>query len=98
MYYEMKRTYESLKDKSGLEKEKIDFRGFDGNTEGGHMLYARFICRASDGRFQNLAKDNDLNSHDQLLTRYRRMLKEFKKSDNRHTLTKDDLVRITSKS
>ena len=50
MFEALNRSYDTLKDKSGIEKALIDFTGFDGNNESKQMAFARFFCTAGSPR------------------------------------------------
>ncbi len=97
MHRALKRAYESLADKSGIEEWRVKFRGFDGNNECKQMGYARYFC-AIDGphnpRFPEVDQGDNFNSHCPSLGRYRAMLAEWHKSKNEQELTGDDVLRI----
>ena len=88
----LRRSYEKLGNKSGIEEWRVHFRGFDGNEETGHMAYARYLTE-DEGKFQEL-RNGGLNSHCPTLDRYRSMLSEWERSPNKSELTREDLVRI----
>jgi uncharacterized protein YfbU (UPF0304 family) len=91
----LKRCYGALADKSGIDEDRLTFSGFDGNNEGKQMAYARYYCNLDGGRFDDLYVV-DLNSHFPTMQRYRPMVAEWKESDNKYELTKEDIVRITT--
>lgn len=90
--------YDALSDKSGIEPAFVQFAGFDGNDEEEGLLlgYARWFCDSDGGRFKELHRGDDFNSHMPMLGFYRAMLKEWQKSRDKNKLTKDDILRITS--
>jgi len=96
MFSALKRAYEALDDKSGIEEWTVKFSGFDGNNETKQMAYARCFCSLDGGRFTELDRGDDFNSHSPVLDAYRRMLIEWRNSEDRYHLSEDDLVRITS--
>jgi uncharacterized protein YfbU (UPF0304 family) len=96
MFRMIKRAYDALDDKSGIEEWATRFDGFDGNDEPKQMAYARYYCSLDGGKFAELDRGDDFNSHSPTLDAYRRMLGEWQNSEDRYHLTKDDLVRITS--
>jgi uncharacterized protein len=98
MFSDLKRSYEALKDKSGIEKHRLNFHGFDGNDplEVKYLAYARFFCNSDGGRYKELNKGDDFNSHMLTLDQYRRMLAEWKKNKDIHELSKEDIIRIIS--
>lgn len=95
MFDTLQHAYKNLPDKSGIEEWRIKFAGFDGNNEVKQMAYARYYCNLDGGRFVNLDRGDNFNSHSPVLDRYRSMLSEWKKSEKKHELTKDDIARIT---
>lgn len=63
-----------------VNRHAITFLGFDGNNETRQMAYARFFMFDMD-RFQSLhkqAQETQLDSHQQMLPAYRRMLGVFR--------------------
>jgi uncharacterized protein len=97
MHQALKRSYDNLSDKSGIDEYRVRFAGFDGNDpiEGTMMAYTRWFCDSRGGRFKELDRGDDFNSHAPLLGSYRAMLKEWEKSKDKNRLTKDDIIRIT---
>jgi len=89
-------SYAALGDKSGLELERVRFLGFDGNEETKYMAYCRYFCRHDGGRFPELDRRDDFNSHFPMLDRYRRMLDQWRNLDKSHELTKADILKIVS--
>lgn len=72
--------------------QKVPFPGFDGNNENEYFDFAKFVIQDWD-RWREFAT-SDLNSHRQMLSIYRTMLREWNASANRFTLTPDDVKRI----
>ena len=95
MFSAIKRTYEALDDKSGIDEWTTKFAGFDGNTETSQLAYARHFCEGDGGRFKDLDRGDALNSHAPALDAYRRLLGEWEQSQDKINLSKDDLIRIT---
>ncbi|MCL4511932.1 MAG: YfbU family protein [Bacteroidetes bacterium] len=96
MFDALKLSYEALEDKSGINKSRIEFSGFDGNNETKQMAYTRFICTSDPPRFTRLSRGDDYNSHLPVLSQYRAMLRQWQPIQNKHLLTKDDILRIIS--
>ena len=98
MHQALKRAYDKLPDKSGIEEYRVRFAGFDGNdrVEGTMMAYTRWYCDSHGGRFKDLDRGDDFNSHGLMLDSYRAMLKEWEASKDTNRLTKDDIIRITN--
>lgn len=94
MFASLRSAYGKLEDKSGIDEKAIRFPGFDGNHETKWLGYARYYVTWGGDRYRDLHK-NDFNSHRPTLDTYRRMLAEWEKSQDKHSLTKDDIVRIT---
>lgn len=97
MFDAIKQSYTRLTDTSGIVEHRAEFQGFSGNDETKQMSYARFFC-TEDGqpRFADLSKGDNFNSHFPILDRYRRMLTEWENSKDKYSLTKEDIIRITS--
>ncbi|SRR6266705_2746470 len=98
MFSVLKRSYDALEDKAGIEDYRIKFHGFDGNDllEVKYLGYASFFCNSDGGRYTELDKGDDFNSHMPTLRTYRSMLNEWKNSKDIHKLSKEDIIRITS--
>ena len=96
MFDHLRTAYEELGETAGIDKWAVEFSGFDGNNETKQMAYARYFCSLDGGRFQNLSKGDDFNSHRPVLGVYQRMLVQWRKSTNPHNLSKEDVKRIVS--
>lgn len=94
MFRALKYAYEELTDKSDVDDLWVRFHGFDGNTETKYLGYARFLIDR-EGRFTNLDRGDNLNSHMPVLDIYRRMVQKWRKSKDPQKLTKEDIARIT---
>jgi uncharacterized protein len=75
MFRALHDSYKALADKSGIEKRKIEFAGFDGNSESRYLGYASYYCRHDGGRFSELRPVE--NSHMPCLDRYLAMLSRW---------------------
>ncbi|MBV9958193.1 MAG: YfbU family protein [Acidobacteria bacterium] len=96
MFRALKYSFKALDNKSGIEEWQIDFAGFDGNSEGKQMVYAKYFCNSEGGKFTELNIGDDFNSHCPTIDRYRRMLAEWEKSSDRNKLMREDILRIIS--
>jgi len=96
MFSALKRAYQSLKDKSGIQDWSIKFAGFDGNNETKQMAYARYFCRSGGGRYTELDRGDDFNSHMPVLGRYREMFAKWKEMGEKREMTNEDIVRVTT--
>jgi uncharacterized protein len=96
MFDALKQSYKGLSDKSGIDESRIQFHGFDGNTEGKQMAYARYFCSLDGGRFTDLDRGDNFNSHMPVLDWYRRMLAAWNASTDKYHLRKSDIERIIS--
>ena len=86
--------YNQLKDKTGIDPDKLKFLGFDGNDEGQYLGYAQYFIRDKD-RYNELKDAGDgLNSHGPFLQVYRRMLKVWRPLKDKYPLSKDDIQAI----
>lgn len=94
MFSVVKRTYEELVDKAGIDDWTVSFSGFDGNNESLQFGYTYFLVK-KQGKFHWVIQDNQFNSHAPVLDSYRRMVEAWRESKNQYELTKDDIIRIT---
>lgn len=93
MYSAIKDSYNALTDNSGIEKWAVKFHGFDGNNEGAQLGYALYLLK--DGKFTNLDRGDNFNSHAPMLSSYRRMLAVWKRMDDRKpNLTKAEIIQL----
>ena len=53
MFEKLNLSFDRLQDRTGVDEQKLRFRGFDGNNEGKHMSFAEFFCGRM-GRFADL--------------------------------------------
>ncbi len=83
-----------LHPKAAINKKHAKFQGFDGNNEELHLAYARFLIE--DLNHWEESKLPDLNSHRQVLGRYRAMLRHWMETPERFELTPEDVNRITA--
>jgi len=91
MFARLQSSYDLLQTPSNVQQQDVAFPGFNGNCETKCLYYARYC-----GCFTELeCVGDDLNSHRiPMLDRYRRMLAEWRASEDRNELTGEDLVRI----
>lgn len=78
---------------SGASEHQLRFRGFDGNNEGRHMGYARYLKRT--GRFEDLEVPGDLNSHSRTLPKLRAQVAVWKSLGEPRDLTDEHLVALS---
>lgn len=81
---------------SDIKSLYLKFRGFDLNNESDYYSFAHFIVIDSGKFDESKLNDDDVNSHFPTLSKYRKMLVEWKKSNQPHSLTKDDIIRIVN--
>lgn len=78
MYAHLQRSYDRLQDKSGVKPERVDFPGFDGNSETELMSFCRFLVKSDKFAYVRQAGRDDFNSHMGMLGNYRRMLSVYR--------------------
>ena len=93
MFYQIQNSLEDLGE-IDFEKSKVTFSGFDADHESSQFSYAEYLIKTRP-IYQKLTNEVS-DSHFPMLTIYRRMLDEWKRSDNKYQLTKDDIVRIAN--
>lgn len=96
MFAALKRSQSLVADDASVESWHLTFSGFDGNNETKQMAYARYFCGLNGGRYTELDRGDNFNSHMPSLERYRRQLREWRKSADPHSLTKEDVIRIAA--
>lgn len=98
MFDALRVSYNAQEDKTGIEEESITFRGFDGNdrVESAYLGYVRYLT--SGGKFKELSKGGDFNSHMGMLSNYRDMLEKYQniETERRFKMTREDIIQITS--
>jgi uncharacterized protein YfbU (UPF0304 family) len=97
MHRMLKYGLDRLEDKTGIDAQAITFHGFDGNNETKQLAYARFVCAKGTGRYEELDRGDDFNSHSPTLPRYRSMLERWRASADKYQLSKPDIVRILAR-
>lgn len=99
MYRAITFSYQKLDEKGELGSHPyFKFRGFDGNNETKQMAYAHYFMIDLD-RFQELKYDQtapDLNSHSQMLPKYRNMLSIWENCEDKNHLSGKDIESILS--
>jgi len=98
MYRAINNSYTVLKDeqKTGIEVDKLEFRGFDGNDESEYYCYCLFVLEKLEryGEFTESGR-RDLNTHWPILGRYERMLEKWKSFGDRYgELSRDQILEI----
>jgi uncharacterized protein YfbU (UPF0304 family) len=68
------------------------FAGFDGNEESDYYAYARFLLE--DRGLWRESRTAEYNSHTNMLTAYRNMLREWNLSADKQNLSAEDIERI----
>ncbi len=98
--------YARLEEKSGLEEERLDFPGFDGNHETKFVSYSQFVVekeeRFVDSRFEKDRNSGGLsgalldryNSHMPMVDIYTKRAEYWNRMEDRYRLSKDDILAI----
>jgi uncharacterized protein YfbU (UPF0304 family) len=73
MYSDLQRGFDALDDTSDIRDYQITFPGFDGNHESKRVGYCRHLC-GGQGRYHDLRRPTDWESHRPVIDAYRRML------------------------
>lgn len=89
MYRRLVDSYAKLDDKTGIEEREVKFPGFDGNNEGEHLSYGRFLN--SQGKYEESLV---INSHTLMIHAYRRMITAFEPLKSKGALTKADIQEV----
>jgi hypothetical protein len=79
MFRSLTFDFKHLTDRDGIDESRLAFDGFDGNEETKHMTYVRYYCSLEGGRFTDVVRVHDVNSHARRLPHYRAMLAEFRR-------------------
>jgi len=96
MFSVLQSSYLKLPDQAGITPTDLEFSGFDGNNETKWMAYTLYFCTSDGGRYADLNRADDFNSHRPMLTKYRHMVREWGRSADKDLLTKEDLQRIVT--
>lgn len=87
-------SYQNITDKEGINKNDINFRGFDALSEVNQYNYLNFRAE-EENLFKELnLKNRDLDTHCPMLKTYRLMLKEWIKLGKGLILSKEKLLKI----
>lgn len=95
MYWHMQGITKQLSDKTGVDEEKLFFRGYDGNNETKFMAYARYLHDMN--LFASIEHAEGFDSHYINSRRdYGSMLQRYTTAIRRDhgDLTKDDIIEI----
>ena len=84
-------SYDNLKNPT-ISKDKIVFRGFDGNYETRLLIYCRFIVNEL-GRYEEFAGD-DFNSHCERRETYEKMIQKWNDMGKPYKMTEDQICSI----
>lgn len=88
MFFALRRSYDALPDKSGINESLITFDGFDGNNEDEYLDIANQLAACS--------RDiQAFDSHMPRLRGYQMMLQKWRSSQDKENLTNADILRIT---
>ncbi len=85
MFSILKRCFDALPDKSGINPAYVQFDGFDRNYE------SKYLAAAVQIRLERA-----YDSHAEMLPLYQLLMQRWEASDDMQNLTHSDLVRITS--
>lgn len=73
------------------------FKGFDGNNETEYMSFARFLIN-EQGKFteqkQYFIKNDSMNSHIPMISKYKKMINKWKELDNKFQLSEEQALEI----
>jgi len=97
MFTSLKRSYNNLEDKSGVNSKDVALWGFDGNSETEYMAYARYLIEERQ-LWGNLKEDAVFNRHIPSLSRYKQMLNIWNSfGEGKSELTKEQILSIIGK-
>lgn len=100
LYSTLQQSYESLEGGGNINKERIKFRGFDGNDphEGRLLSYAKFVSNKLNRFGQLECKDGDFNSHGLAggYDKYKRQIEFWESMDDKYELASDEIEEILS--
>lgn len=85
-------------DKEAIPAATVAFDGYDGNNETTQMAYVRYVIE-DQGDWSELKTGGhgEFNSHMPMISDYRAMVARWNKSRDKYALTKDDIIRITTR-
>jgi uncharacterized protein YfbU (UPF0304 family) len=89
MFCALRRSYDALPDKSGIDESQITFDGFDANDD------EEYEYLQVAHRLASISRDiQAFDSHFPRLRGYRMMMQAWRGSRDRENLTKEDIIRI----
>ncbi|SFE87971.1 YfbU family protein [Paracidovorax wautersii] len=77
LYRLLQSSYEELEDKSEVEKDQVQFPGFDGNNESELLYFCTALCRKA--RYEELIGRPAKNSHAPTRDNYSRMIGQWRR-------------------
>lgn len=86
--------FRALTPPHGEVRPAVVFVGFDGNEEGEHYSYARFLLE--DRGLWRESKSDNYNTHYPVLDAYRKMLAVWEALPNQFALTPEDIAEIVT--
>jgi uncharacterized protein YfbU (UPF0304 family) len=95
MYHALKLSFERLQEKEGIKVNEVKFPGFSGNEESHLLCFARKL--KTEGRWQSVLENGDLDSHFPTTFRYPPMMEKWKAVEEAYglerkfQLTKDEI-------
>lgn len=92
MYRCLQSSFLKLGDKTGINPDDVKFPGFDGNEETKQYMFADYFINTK-GRFDEF-KGMDINTHHNILEKYRRMLAVWRNFERYGWLTKEQILDI----
>lgn len=94
MHSAMLMSFRNLQEKADITQRSIEFAGFDGNEEIELYAFVGWFLNWGHGRFTELGKQNDYNSHTPMMETYRRMLEVWSRLGRRQQLSLEEIKQI----
>ncbi|ANQ84338.1 hypothetical protein dqs_1284 [Azoarcus olearius] len=93
IYSDLRDSYQSLSDKSGIESHLVTFPGFDGNNEAELLHFAQAL--STNGNYSETIGKTARNSHMPTTDMYNRMIDAWEKLGKpRYPLSREQIMNI----
>lgn len=92
MYQSLFNSYLNLKDKKGIDKQEVTFKGFNCIKESKYYFFSIFVIK-EEKRYKEF-KDVELKSNSAKLDTYKIILENWQKTNQDYNLTRTEIIEI----
>jgi uncharacterized protein YfbU (UPF0304 family) len=96
MYRCLNHSFSKLRDKSGINRRRLEFPGFDAEEEEKQLGYMEYLLYSMNKfkEFRKRGRNPDHDSRQPMLDRYRAMLRVWESYSNKKLLDKNEIIDI----